>query len=121
MSRRWGLCVLAVLAMLTGCADRDRPAVADGRLAATPGGLDFQRVAIFDGREAEVVLRNVGRSRIIVDEAWVEGPAGAWQVGKTKMVNRLRSHLREYYPAALAAFHGSGTLGDSTQPTPARF
>ncbi|MFD9622051.1 transposase [Streptomyces virginiae] len=27
------------------------------------------------------------------------------------MVNRLRSHLREYYPAALAAFHGSGNLG----------
>ncbi|MFE8597384.1 choice-of-anchor D domain-containing protein [Archangium violaceum] len=83
MSRRWGLCVLAVLLVLTGCADRDRPAIADGRLAATPGGLDFLRVAIFDGREAEVVLRNVGRSRIIVDEAWVEGPAGAWQVDFT--------------------------------------
>ncbi|MFI1377213.1 IS110 family transposase [Streptomyces longwoodensis] len=47
---------------------------------------------------------------------------------KTQMVNRLRSHLREYYPAALAAFHGSGSLGlDSAQarailaaaPTPA--
>jgi hypothetical protein len=83
MSRRWGLCVLAVLSVLTGCADRDRPAIADGRLTATPGGLDFQRVAIFDGREAEVVLRNVGRSRIIVDEAWVEGPAGTWQVDFT--------------------------------------
>ncbi|MFY0523969.1 choice-of-anchor D domain-containing protein [Archangium gephyra] len=83
MSRRWGLCVLAVLSVLTGCADRDRPAIADGRLTATPGGLDFQRVAIFDGREAEVVLRNVGRSRIIVDEAWVEGPPGTWQVDFT--------------------------------------
>ncbi|CAL9325950.1 IS110 family transposase [Streptomyces sp. SudanB182_2057] len=30
---------------------------------------------------------------------------------KTQMVNRIRSHLREYYPAALQAFHGSGTLG----------
>lgn len=30
---------------------------------------------------------------------------------KTQMVNRLRSHLREYYPAALSGFHGSGTLG----------
>lgn len=30
---------------------------------------------------------------------------------KTQMVNRLRSHLREYYPAALQAFQGSGTLG----------
>jgi hypothetical protein len=83
MSRRWGLCVLAVLAMLAGCADRDRPAIADGRLTATPGGVDFQRVAVFDGREAEVVLRNVGRSRLIVDEAWVEGPAGAWKVDFT--------------------------------------
>ncbi|WNG38346.1 choice-of-anchor D domain-containing protein [Archangium violaceum] len=83
MSSRWGLWVLAVLGVLTGCADRDRPAIADGRLTATPGGVDFQRVAVFDGREAEVVLRNVGRSRIIVDEAWVEGPAGAWQVDFT--------------------------------------
>lgn len=83
MCRRWGLWVLAVLVVLTGCADRDRPAIADGRLTATPGGLDFQRVAVFDGREAEVVLRNVGRSRIIVDEAWVEGPAGTWQVDFT--------------------------------------
>jgi hypothetical protein len=83
MSRHWGLWVLAVLAVLTGCADRDRPAIADGRLTATPGGLDFQRVAVFDGREAQVVLRNVGRARINVDEAWVEGPAGAWQVDFT--------------------------------------
>lgn len=30
---------------------------------------------------------------------------------KTQMANRLRSHLREYYPAALASFHGNGTLG----------
>lgn len=47
---------------------------------------------------------------------------------KTQMVNRLRSHLREYYPAALQAFHGASTLGlDSSHaravlaaaPTPA--
>ena len=30
---------------------------------------------------------------------------------KGQLVNRLRSHLREYFPAALLAFHGSGTLG----------
>ncbi|MYS81107.1 IS110 family transposase [Embleya scabrispora] len=30
---------------------------------------------------------------------------------RQQMVNRLRSHLREYYPAALTAFHGSGNLG----------
>ena len=83
MNGRWGLWVLAVLGVLVGCADRDRPAIADGRLTATPGGLDFQRVAVFDGREAEVVLRNVGRARITVDEAWVEGPAGAWKVDFT--------------------------------------
>ncbi len=83
MSGRWGLWALAVLVVLAGCADRDRPTIADGRLTATPGGLDFQRVAIFDGREAEVVLRNVGRARIIVDEAWVEGPAGSWRVDFT--------------------------------------
>ncbi|WP_077489713.1 IS110 family transposase [Sinomonas mesophila] len=30
---------------------------------------------------------------------------------KGQIVNRLRSHLREYYPAALLAFHGTGNLG----------
>jgi transposase len=30
---------------------------------------------------------------------------------KGQMFNRLRSHLREYFPGALAAFHGSGTPG----------
>lgn len=30
---------------------------------------------------------------------------------KGQLVNRLRSHLREYYPAALTAFHGRNTLG----------
>lgn len=47
---------------------------------------------------------------------------------RQQMVNRLRSHLREYYPSALAAFHGSGKPGlDATRarvilaaaPTPA--
>ncbi|ATB26867.1 choice-of-anchor D domain-containing protein [Melittangium boletus] len=79
MSKRWGLWVLAVLGMLAGCADRDRSVIADGRLTATPGGLDLQRVAVFDGREVEVVLRNVGRARLNIDEAWVEGAAGAWR------------------------------------------
>ncbi|WP_043428891.1 choice-of-anchor D domain-containing protein [Cystobacter fuscus] len=83
MSKRWGLWVLAVLVVLTGCEDRDRPVIADGRLTATPGGVDLQRVAMFDGREVEVVLRNVGRARLNVDEAWVEGAAGAWQVAFT--------------------------------------
>jgi len=79
MSKRWGLWVLAVLGMLAGCADRDRSVIADGRLTATPGGLDLQRVAVFDGRDVEVVLRNVGRARLNIDEAWVEGAAGAWR------------------------------------------
>ncbi|MFB6788212.1 IS110 family transposase [Streptomyces olivaceus] len=30
---------------------------------------------------------------------------------RQQMINRLRSHLREYYPAALAAFHGTGRPG----------
>ncbi len=78
MSGRWGLWAL-VLGLLAGCADRERSALADGRLTATPAGIDFQRVAVFDGREAEVTLRNVGRARITVDEIWVEGPDGAYR------------------------------------------
>ncbi|MFF8848194.1 IS110 family transposase [Streptomyces sp. NPDC015127] len=30
---------------------------------------------------------------------------------RQQMINRLRSHLREYYPAALTAFHGPGKPG----------
>jgi hypothetical protein len=52
--------------------------MADGRLTATPAGIDFQRVAVFDGREAAVTLRNVGRSRIEVGDIWVEGPEGQY-------------------------------------------
>ncbi len=77
MSGRWGLWVLAV-GLLAGCADRERASMADGRLTATPGGVDFQRVAVFDGREVQVTLRNVGRARINVDDLWVEGPDEAY-------------------------------------------
>lgn len=77
MSGRWGLWAL-VVGLLAGCADRERASMADGRLTATPGGIDFERVAVFDGREAAVTLRNVGRSRIEVSDVWVEGPEGQY-------------------------------------------
>ncbi|RKG95741.1 choice-of-anchor D domain-containing protein [Corallococcus sp. CA053C] len=70
---------LWAVVLLSGCADRERSSLADGRLTATPGGVDFERVAIFDARESQVTLRNVGRARITVDEAWVEGPEGAYK------------------------------------------
>jgi len=79
MTGRWGMLALAVVGLLAGCADRDRSSLADGRLTATPGGVDFQKVAIFDAREAEVSLRNVGRARISVNEVWVEGPEGTYR------------------------------------------
>jgi hypothetical protein len=82
MSGRWGLWAL-VWGLIAGCADRERASTADGRLTATPAGIDFQRVAVFDGRETEVTLRNVGRARITVDEVWVEGPAGAYRAAFT--------------------------------------
>ncbi|MBN1207704.1 MAG: choice-of-anchor D domain-containing protein [Myxococcaceae bacterium] len=77
MSGRWGLWLLAV-GLLAGCADRERGSMADGRLTATPGGVDFQRVAMFDARAVELTLRNVGRARINLDELWVEGPDEAY-------------------------------------------
>lgn len=79
MTARWGLLGLVVVGLLSGCADRERSSLADGRLTATPGGVDFSQVAIFDARESTVTLRNVGRARITVGEAWVEGPQGAYQ------------------------------------------
>jgi hypothetical protein len=78
MTGRLGVLALAVVGLLAGCADRERSALADGRLTATPGGVDFQKVAIFDAREAEISLRNVGRARINVNEVWVEGPEGTY-------------------------------------------
>ncbi|ADO72964.1 choice-of-anchor D domain-containing protein [Stigmatella aurantiaca] len=77
MGGRWGLWVV-VLGLLSGCADRERSSIADGRLAVTPAGIDFQRVAIFDGREVDVTVRNVGRARLSVDDVWVEGPDGTY-------------------------------------------
>ncbi|RYZ39256.1 MAG: choice-of-anchor D domain-containing protein [Myxococcaceae bacterium] len=80
MTGRWSLLGLfAAVVLVSGCADRERSSLADGRLTATPGGVDFARVAIFDARESQVTLRNVGRARITVDEAWVEGPEGAYK------------------------------------------
>ncbi len=84
MTGRWGWVALAVVGLLTGCADRERSSLADGRLTATPGGVDFQKVAIFDGREAEISLRNVGRARINVNEIWVEGPEGTYLAALTQ-------------------------------------
>ncbi|MCY1034626.1 choice-of-anchor D domain-containing protein [Corallococcus sp. BB11-1] len=79
MTGRWSLLGLLSVLLVSGCADRERSSLADGRLTATPGGVDFARVAIFDARESQVTLRNVGRARITVDEAWVEGPEGAYK------------------------------------------
>src|SRR5262245_12942283 len=81
MRWRWGLGGLAVVWLIAGCADRQKSAPVEGELTVTPGGLDFKRVAIFDGREAEVLLRNVGRARITIRDVWVEGPAGAYVAG----------------------------------------
>lgn len=70
---------MVVLALgVAGCADRQRATLADGRLSVTPGGADFKRVAVFDGRAQEFTLRNVGRSPVRVLEAWIEGAEGAY-------------------------------------------
>lgn len=55
MTGRLGWVALAVVGLLVGCADRERSALADGRLTATPGGVDFERVAIFDADRKSVV------------------------------------------------------------------
>lgn len=81
MTGRWGIWALAVLGLVAavGCADRERSSLADGRLTATPGGMDFEKVALFDARETEISLRNVGRAPVDVNEVWVEGPEGAYR------------------------------------------
>ncbi|MCK8496699.1 choice-of-anchor D domain-containing protein [Myxococcus fulvus] len=86
MTGRWGIWALAVLGLVAGCADRERSTLADGRLTATPGGMDFQKVALYDARETEISLRNVGRAPVDVNEVWVEGPEGAYRAEFTSDV-----------------------------------
>ncbi|MBF5041304.1 choice-of-anchor D domain-containing protein [Aggregicoccus sp. 17bor-14] len=82
MDRRWGLLSLVVglvgVGMASGCVDRQRTTLTDGQLTVSPGGMQFQRVAVFDGREVEFTLRSVGRMTVTVQDAWVEGPAGQY-------------------------------------------
>jgi hypothetical protein len=79
MRVRGGAWACVVAGLLAGCADRERSTLADGQLAMEPRGVDFHRVALYDTPERELVLRNVGRVPLDVNEAWVEGPAGTWQ------------------------------------------
>ncbi len=78
MERRWGLLSLVVVGLAAGCVDRERGALTDGQHTVSPAGMQFQRVAVFDGREVEFTLRSVGRMQVTVQDAWVEGPAGQY-------------------------------------------
>ena len=67
--------VVAVLAV--GCADRERPAVADARLMFV-GDTDFQRVPVYASRTLKASLQNVGRSDLNILDIWVEDEDGAY-------------------------------------------
>lgn len=61
---------------LGACAERGRPAPAEGKLAVSQGEFDFQRVGLHSTRKQMLTLMNLGRGGVTVEDAWVEGPAG---------------------------------------------
>lgn len=73
--RRTGIAI-ALCVALVGCADREPPRLADGRLAVFPGALDFSQVALHASKDAQISLHNVGRGQLGVRKAWIEGQDG---------------------------------------------
>lgn len=71
-----------------------------------------------DARVLANILRNINTHRPLpADSELAQAVAvlarahqdAVWDKGQ--LLNRLRSHLREYFPSALLAFHGTGMLG----------
>ncbi len=73
----WVAAAGCVAVFAAGCADRERPAVADARLMFV-GDTDFQRVPVHASRTLKASLQNVGRSSLNILEVWVEDEDGAY-------------------------------------------
>ncbi len=69
---------LVVSFALFACADRERSTFQDGWLASS-GDVVFGTVAVRAGREKSVVIRNLGRGPITVNDVWTEGPDGTFR------------------------------------------
>jgi hypothetical protein len=69
--------VAGVVVLAAGCADRERPTVADSLLMFV-GDTDFQRVPVHASRTFKVSLQNVGRSHLNVLDVWIEDEEGAY-------------------------------------------
>jgi hypothetical protein len=79
MSGRLSLVVGLSLGLLVGCKERESSMVSDGRLFISPNALDFDRVAIYAARERGLFVSNEGRSRLRIEDVWVDGPEGAYR------------------------------------------
>jgi hypothetical protein len=77
MRSGWASALGAAVVLALGCDDRERSASADG-LVRTTGAVDFRRVAIYDGRELDVQLENVGRANLRILEVLVEDEHGQY-------------------------------------------
>ncbi|MBI3181393.1 MAG: choice-of-anchor D domain-containing protein [Myxococcales bacterium] len=64
-------------ALIVACAERERPRLSDGRLLVS-GKLEFGTVVVHKRRELDVVLRNVGRGPLTIDDVWTIGPEGTY-------------------------------------------
>jgi hypothetical protein len=71
------MAALAAVLAATGCADRERSAIADARLLFA-GERDFGRVPMHATREVRVTLTNLGRSSLEVLDVWTEDYDGSY-------------------------------------------
>ena len=72
-----------IVALASSCADRQSVAFVNGRLMVVPGALDFSQVGLHDSKDLSVALKNVGRGRLDIRDAWVKGPDGAYAIHVT--------------------------------------
>src|SRR4051812_19082291 len=68
----------AVVLTMAGCADRDIPSLADGRVGLVPGGLNFKRVALHGDSELLAQIQNIGRAPVAVEDIAIDGPSGTY-------------------------------------------
>ncbi len=89
----WGRGLLGVVcvALLGGCADRERSFIADGMLIINPSDVNFDKVSVHNWKELDLTLTNHGRGPLHLLEVWTEGPEGAYRAEFVNESERILS------------------------------
>lgn len=104
------LALACVVAAVSGCADRQLPAPAEGKLAVSQGEFDFQRVGLHAIRRAKLTMTNLGRGGITVEDVWIEGPTGNFlarfeDAGPHQLLTEESCELELRFNPRVAGFH----------------